>query len=74
MDNTSSIEASLSHLRASATIAAMDHYICTGGCGGVSDVAKACETEGCPKKGQPFEECGCADGSHEKKAETETRE
>jgi len=31
---------------------------------GVSDVAGECQASGCPKQGQPLEECNCADGEH----------
>lgn len=42
----------------------MAHYICTGGCGGVSDTAGVCKTEGCSKEGEPLEFCDCTDGEH----------
>lgn len=42
----------------------MVHYICTGGCKGVSDVAKTCDTAGCAHFGQPLAECNCADNKH----------
>ena len=40
------------------------HYICTGGCGGVSDKPGVCQAEGCPKHGHILESCDCADGKH----------
>jgi len=49
----------------------MNHYICTGGCGGVSDEAKVCEAEDCPKKGEPLKECDCADGEHNAEEKSE---
>lgn len=42
----------------------MKHYICTGGCDGVSPVAGACQAEDCPKHGEPLEECECNDETH----------
>ena len=47
------------------------HYICTGGCRGISDTPGVCQTEGCPKYGQPLEECGCENGKHYGKWEEE---
>lgn len=38
----------------------MSKYICTGDCGGVSDVPGVCEHEGCSRYGQPLTECDCA--------------
>lgn len=40
------------------------HYICTGGCKGISDKPGVCQTEGCPKQGHPLELCDCAGGQH----------
>lgn len=40
------------------------HYICTGGCQGVSDRPGVCQTSGCPKHNQPLQECDCVDGEH----------
>ncbi|MEK7464185.1 MAG: hypothetical protein AAB617_00175 [Patescibacteria group bacterium] len=42
----------------------MKHYICTGGCEGVSPEKGVCQAPDCPKNGQPLEECNCADGTH----------
>lgn len=42
----------------------MTHYICKGGCGGVSDVAGVCETDGCANQWELLNECDCADGKH----------
>jgi hypothetical protein len=42
----------------------MTHYICTGGCGGVSGVPGTCQAITCPKHGVPLEACDCADGRH----------
>lgn len=41
------------------------HYICTGGCNGVSEKPGVCEAEDCPKKGQPLNECLCEDNRHD---------
>jgi len=43
----------------------MSHYVCTGGCNGVSDTPGTCQTEGCQLHGQPLKECNCTDGKHE---------
>lgn len=40
------------------------HYICTGGCRGVSDKPGVCKDPECPKHGMPLDECGCDDGYH----------
>lgn len=40
------------------------HYACSGGCGGMSDHPKVCETDSCPMKGEMMSECHCTDGSH----------
>lgn len=50
------------------------HYICTGGCKGVSDKPKVCEAEDCPKKGQPLTECVCEDNRHDGAADAEEDE
>lgn len=42
----------------------MVHYICTGGCGGVSDKPGVCQAALCPKHGQPLVVCDCTDGKH----------
>ena len=40
------------------------HYICTGGCKGVSSVPGVCGAEGCTKHNHPLVECNCTDGNH----------
>lgn len=42
----------------------MPHYICTGGCGGVSIAPGVCKAEGCSKEGEALEFCDCTDGEH----------
>jgi len=42
----------------------MEHYICTGGCKGVSDQPGLCQTLDCPKHGEPLTACDCTDGKH----------
>ncbi|MFA6991745.1 MAG: zinc ribbon domain-containing protein YjdM [Candidatus Gracilibacteria bacterium] len=42
----------------------MTHYICKGGCGGVSDEIGVCEADGCSKQWEVLEECNCTDGKH----------
>ncbi len=39
----------------------MEHHVCKGTCGHVSNTPGTCGTEGCTNKGQAFEECGCGD-------------
>jgi hypothetical protein len=40
------------------------HYICDGGCEGVSEVPCNCGAETCTKHGLPLRECSCEDGKH----------
>jgi len=40
------------------------HYICTGGCGGVSETPGVCQAEGCADYGKDLKECSCTDGFH----------
>lgn len=40
------------------------HYICTGGCMGVSDKPGLCQAKNCPKHKHPLELCDCKDGKH----------
>lgn len=42
----------------------MSHYICTGGCQGVSKYPGVCQAPTCPKYNKPLEECDCTDGKH----------
>ncbi|TSC77473.1 MAG: hypothetical protein G01um101433_583 [Parcubacteria group bacterium Gr01-1014_33] len=49
----------------------MEHYICKGGCKGVSDTAGVCQTKGCPNYGKPLEKCDCGDGKHHGRFEDE---
>ena len=42
----------------------MTHYICKGGCKGVSDEFGFCGAEDCPSFGEVLEECECEDGKH----------
>lgn len=42
----------------------MQHFVCTGGCGGQSDSEGVCEAQYCKKEGQPLTECNCDDGLH----------
>jgi hypothetical protein len=52
----------------------MDHFICKGGCEGVSTKEGVCQSDTCAKAGAPLEPCSCTDGQHfgafEKKGET----
>lgn len=40
------------------------HYICTGGCGGISAKPGMCAAPDCPRHGKPLEACDCTDGTH----------
>ena len=42
----------------------MDHYICTGTCGAVSDEQGVCQDSNCPEHGQQFQMCSCTDDRH----------
>ena len=42
----------------------MEHYVCTGGCKGVSGKPGVCQEKTCPKYGKPLDRCECADGLH----------
>ncbi|MBI5732743.1 hypothetical protein HY967_02160 [Candidatus Jorgensenbacteria bacterium] len=41
-----------------------DHYICTGGCRGVSKVPGVCQSKECPLYSEPLDRCDCEDGNH----------
>ncbi|MSR71157.1 MAG: hypothetical protein EXS50_00580 [Candidatus Taylorbacteria bacterium] len=43
----------------------MEHYVCTGGCGGESKDQGVCDAQFCKKEGQVLTSCSCADGMHE---------
>ncbi|MEK7107547.1 MAG: hypothetical protein AAB899_05175 [Patescibacteria group bacterium] len=49
----------------------MKHYICTGGCEGVSGKPGTCGAKTCPKHGKPLTECDCGDGKHNTKTKSE---
>ena len=40
------------------------HYICLGGCRGVSENPGVCQTAGCEHFGHELVECPCTDGLH----------
>ncbi|MCH8748893.1 YwbE family protein [Patescibacteria group bacterium] len=42
----------------------MPHYICTGGCEGVSDTPGVCQADDCRKHQHSLQECSCADDKH----------
>ena len=42
----------------------MEHYICVGGCGAVSDKPGVCQDIDCPNHGYSLVECNCIDGEH----------
>lgn len=39
----------------------MEHHVCKGTCGAVSEQSNTCSAEGCTHNGEAFEECGCGD-------------
>jgi hypothetical protein len=41
-----------------------EHYICLGGCHGVSDKPGVCQTPGCAHEGHALVPCNCTDGKH----------
>lgn len=45
----------------------MEHHVCKGTCGAVSEQPGTCSAEGCTHKDQPFESCGCGDATLHKK-------
>jgi len=40
------------------------HYICTGGCRGVSNIPGTCQAKDCSKHEHVLERCDCADERH----------
>ncbi len=42
----------------------MEHYICTGGCKGVSEKPGVCQNPDCPNYNGQLEKCDCEDGNH----------
>ena len=40
------------------------HYICVGGCKGVSESSGVCQAADCPDHEKPLKECSCTDGLH----------
>jgi hypothetical protein len=44
--------------------AAMQQYICTGGCRGESSSPGMCQAEDCKKEGDPLMPCDCGDSTH----------
>lgn len=41
-----------------------EHYICTGGCKGVSKIPGNCQSQECAKFKQALSVCDCGDGEH----------
>jgi hypothetical protein len=50
----------------------MRHFICEGGCKGVSEVEGTCQDPNCPDFGKPLLECDCEDGVHHKTSDDES--
>jgi len=42
------------------------HYVCTGGCGTVSQTPGKCLVHGCPRHRNPLTKCHCRNGKHGK--------
>lgn len=42
----------------------MTHYVCRGGCKGVSEDFGFCQAPDCPHNGEILEECECEDEKH----------
>jgi len=40
------------------------HYVCSGGCGFISNDPGKCKSIGCIRARNPLSECKCADGKH----------
>lgn len=47
------------------------HYICTGGCKGLSDTPGVCQAGDCPKHEHPLTPCDCTDSNHYGKHDSE---
>lgn len=41
-----------------------EHYICLGGCRGVSSKPGVCQSPGCVHQGHELVKCDCTDGLH----------
>ncbi|MBP7805022.1 MAG: hypothetical protein KA052_02220 [Candidatus Pacebacteria bacterium] len=41
------------------------HYVCNGGCNGVSETPGVCGAETCAKAGMPLTPCTCEDHKHD---------
>lgn len=42
----------------------MQHYVCTGECGGESENPGLCQDETCSEHNEPLVACSCGDGLH----------
>ncbi len=42
----------------------MQHYVCTGECGGVSREPGTCQADTCSKHNQPLVQCDCNGEEH----------
>lgn len=49
----------------------MEHYICPGTCGTVSDEQHTCQNLQCPRYGQMLELCTCTDDRHGREINSE---
>lgn len=51
----------------------MSHFVCNGGCKGVSDNEGVCQTETCSLHNQPLSECNCEGGKEAHAAPAEEK-
>ena len=42
----------------------MEHYVCIGGCKGVTSKPGICRNHDCPNYNEPLEKCDCEDSLH----------
>lgn len=42
----------------------MEHYVCTGNCGGVSEIPTSCQTKNCTKYKKRYKKCYCYSKKH----------
>lgn len=50
----------------------MQHFVCTGDCGGTSETAGLCQAPTCSQTGSPLMPCECEDNLHGKEAEEQS--
>ncbi|MEK6809515.1 MAG: hypothetical protein AABY40_02490 [Nanoarchaeota archaeon] len=50
------------------------HYVCTGGCKGVSGTPGVCQASDCADHGKSLKECNCMDDLHGQAQKQESNE